>query len=71
MGREDPLQQVIKARGIFRGPGVVAVGGVDGGVGQGSKLLYPFGQRQVVVTGGDDGHRLPDGAKPGAYRPAG
>ncbi len=50
---------------------MVAVGGVDGGVGQGGKLLYPFGQRQVVVTGGDDGHRLPDGAELGAHRPAG
>ncbi len=50
---------------------MVTLGGVDGGVGQGGELLHPLGERQIVVTGGDDGHRLPDVAEPGAYRPAG
>ncbi len=50
---------------------MVAIGGMNTGVGQGGELLHPFGKRQVVVTGGNDGHRLPDAAKPCAYRPAG
>ncbi|MNF69474.1 hypothetical protein D3C84_513590 [compost metagenome] len=49
----------------------MALGGMDAGVGQGGELLHPFGKRQVVVTGGDDGHRLPEAAEPGSHRPAG
>ncbi len=56
---------------IFRRPGVVTIRGVDGGIGQGGELLHPPRQGQIVVTGGDDGHRLPEGAETSPHRPAG
>ena len=71
VSRQDPLQQMVEPGGIFCGPGVMALWGVDAGIGQGGELLHPFGEGQVVVTGGDDGHRLPKAAESGTHRPAG